>query len=339
MPDADGAELKRTVLHDWHAAAGAKMVDFGGWHMPVQYPAGIIQEHLATRRHAGLFDVSHMGRFRVRGAGAEDFLLAALTNNARALDPGHAQYTFIANQAGGAVDDAYLYRLGAANFLLVVNASNRAKDWEWLEGLKDGDVDLVDESDSLAMVSLQGPHASQLLEDVIESGALPENKRNRLGTATFDGHDIIIARTGYTGESVCFELFPGNAITVRLWQALIDKGAQPVGLGARDSLRLEAGLPLYGHELGADPEGREIPIFANGLAKFAVRPPDGGDYVGRAELEKQRDEFIRIVRGELATPVDERVLPRMIVPIAVFGERKPLRAGTRSVSTAARRAT
>ena len=327
MPDADGAELNKTVLHDWHVAAGAKMVDFGGWHMPVQYPSGIIREHLATRRHAGLFDVSHMGRFRVRGAGAEDFLLAALTNNARALDPGHAQYTFIANQAGGAVDDAYLYRLGAADFLLVVNAANRAKDWQWLEDLKDGDIELVDESDARAMVSLQGPHASQLLEDVIETGALPENKRNRLGTVTFDGHDVIIARTGYTGESVCFELFPGREVTVGLWQALIDRGARPVGLGARDSLRLEAGLPLYGHELGEDPEGREIPIFANGLARFAVRPPGGRDYVGRAELEKQRDEFIRIERGELATPVEDRVLPRVIVPIAVFGGRKPLRAG------------
>ena len=157
MPDADGAELNKTVLHDWHVAAGAKMVDFGGWHMPVQYPSDIIQEHLATRRHAGLFDVSHMGRFRVRGAGAEDFLLAALTNNARALDPGHAQYTFIANQAGGAVDDAYLYRLGAADFLLVVNAANRAKDWQWLEDLKDGDMELVDESDALAMVSKPAP--------------------------------------------------------------------------------------------------------------------------------------------------------------------------------------
>ena len=327
MPEANGDKLQETVLHDWHVENGAKMVDFGGWDMPVQYASGIIQEHLATRRDAGVFDVSHMGRFRVRGRGAENFLLKALTNNARALDPGHAQYTFIANEAGGAVDDAYLYFLDAEDFLLVVNAGNRPMDWEWLEGLKEKDVDLTDESEALSMISLQGPYASHVLEEVIDAGGLPENKRNRLSTAVFDGQEMIVARTGYTGESVCFELFPPHDLSVLFWQALIDKGAQPVGLGARDSLRLEAGLPLYGHELGEDPEGDEIPIFANTLAKFAVRAPGGVDYVGRTELERQRAEFIDIVRGELDTPVNDRLLSRLIQPIAVFGERKPLRAG------------
>lgn len=327
MPGANGDKLQETVLHNWHVDNGAKMVEFGGWDMPVQYASGIIQEHLATRRDAGLFDVSHMGRFRVRGHGAENFLLKALTNNARALDPGHAQYTFIANEAGGAVDDAYLYCLDTEDFLLVVNAGNRPKDWEWLKGLKENNVDLTDESEALSMISLQGPYASHVLEEVIDAGGLPENKRNRLSTAVFDGQEVIIARTGYTGESVCFEFFPPHDLAVQFWQAMIDKGAHPIGLGARDSLRLEAGLPLYGHELGEDPEGDEIPIFANSLAKFAIRAADGEDYVGRKKLERQRTEFIDIVRGELDTPVTDRLLPRLIQPIAAFGERKPLRAG------------
>ncbi|MGE4562197.1 MAG: glycine cleavage system aminomethyltransferase GcvT, partial [Rhodospirillales bacterium] len=327
MPEANGDKLHETVLHNWHVENGAKMVEFGGWDMPVQYASGIIQEHLATRRDAGLFDVSHMGRFRVRGREAENFLLKALTNNARALDPGHAQYTFISNEAGGAVDDAYLYCLDTEDFLLVVNAGNRPKDWEWLEGLKGNDVDLTDESEAFSMISLQGPNASHVLEEVIDADGLPENKRNHLSTAVFDGEEVIVARTGYTGETVCFELFPPYDLSAQFWQALIDKGAHPVGLGARDSLRLEAGLPLYGHELGEDLKGDEIPIFANSLAKFAVRAAGGEDYVGRPALERQRTELIDILRGELDTPVNERTLSSLIQPIAVFGERKPLRAG------------
>ncbi len=327
LTDTDGSELERTALHGWHVENGAKMVEFGGWDMPVQYAPGIIREHLATRREAGLFDVSHMGRFRLRGPGAEGFLRRALTNDARALDPGQAHYTFIANEAGGAVDDAYLYRLGGEDFLLVVNASNLAKDWAWLAGLDAGGAELADQSGELAMISLQGPQASRLLEQVVGAGGLPENKRNRLGAALFAGREVIVARTGYTGESVCFELFPERALAVELWRALIDRGAQPVGLGARDSLRLEAGLPLYGHELGEDPEGNEIPIFANSMASFAVRPPDSGDYVGRSEIEKQRREFIQIARGELQTPIEDRLLSHLVRPLAVFGGRKPLRAG------------
>ena len=327
MPDADAPNLRHTVLHDWHVEAGAKMVEFGGWDMPVQYESGIVQEHLATRRAAGLFDVSHMGRFQVRGAGAEAFLLKVLTNNAHALDPGHAQYTFIANETGGAVDDAYLYRLAVEDFLLVVNAGNRAKDWAWLQDLKSDDVELEDVSDAFAMIALQGPRASHVLENLLDVRELPENKRNRLGTVNIDGHELMVARTGYTGETVCFEIFPKHDFAVPLWQALIGHGAQPIGLGARDSLRLEAGLPLYGHELGLDPEGNDIPIFVNGLARFGVRPPDGQDYVGRDELDKQRDEYVHILRGELDTPTGERVLSRIIQPIAAFNERKPLRAG------------
>ena len=327
VAQAKTTQLQQTVLHDWHVEAGGRMVEFGGWDMPVQYTSGIVQEHLSTRRAAGLFDVSHMGRFRVRGTGAEAFLMKSLTNNAQALDPDQAQYTFIANETGGAVDDAYLYRLAAEDFLLVVNAGNRSKDWDWLDALKSGNVEFIDQSEELGMIALQGPEASDVLERVIDGRQLPENKRNRLRLTHVDDQELIIARTGYTGEAICFEIFPPRDFTVSFWQMLIDAGALPVGLGARDSLRLEAGLPLYGHELGVDLEGNEIPIFANKLARFGVRAPSGQDYVGRVELEKQREEFTRILGHEIDIPVEDRVLSHIIQPIAAFADRKPLRSG------------
>jgi aminomethyltransferase len=188
-------------------------------------------------------------------------------------------------------------------------------------------VVLTDVSEALAMIALQGPHAAHILEQLVAPGGLPENKRNRLSVTALDGHRLIIARTGYTGEPLGYELFPESDHVVELWETLVRLGAVPVGLGARDSLRLEAGLPLYGHELGADPEGREIPIFANEVAKIAVRHADDHRFVGAAALERQRREFVGIKRGELETPVDARVLRCLVQSIAVFGGRRPLRAG------------
>jgi aminomethyltransferase len=330
MSDEKDAQLQETVLHDWHVAHQGKMVAFGGWDMPVQYATGIIREHLATRRDCGLFDVSHMGRFMVRGKGALTFLLQVLTNSARALEVGQAQYTFIATETGGAVDDAYLYRLDEAEYLLVVNASNRSKDWDWLcAHHREPGGSLENVSEELGMIALQGPNSASLLEQIADKRTLPEAKRNWLCRVTMDDQPVIVARTGYTGESVGFELFPPRDYTVALWEKLIALGAAPVGLGARDSLRLEAGLPLYGHELGGDAEEHEIPVFANDLARFAVRPSDELDYVGKQALERQRQEFIAIKRGELHVPLAERVLPRIVQPIAVFQGRKPLRAGYR----------
>lgn len=323
-------ELQQTVLHSWHEEHGGKLIDFAGWHMPVQYQAGAIQEHLATRRRAGLFDVSHMGRFEIEGAGAEDFLLRGLTNNARALKVGEAQYTFIPNEAGGAIDDAYLYKLAPERFLLVVNASNRDKDWAWLEGLKDGaDCTMKDVSAELAMVSLQGPEASHVLEEVVAKRDLPDNKRNKLSVARADGCDVIVSRTGYTGEAICFELFVPSENAVVFCDALVDAGAEVAGLAARDSLRLEAGLPLYGHELGEADDGTDIPIFTNTIAPAGVRLFDHVEphCVGQEALEAQREEFAAIRRHELTTPVGDRVLQHMIQPIAVFNSKRPLRAG------------
>ena len=326
MNEAKDTPLRHTELHSWHVGAGAKMVPFAGFEMPVQYRTGIIGEHLATRRRAGLFDVSHMGRFEIRGKGAERFLQRTLTNNARALETGHAQYTFIANAQGGALDDAYLYRLAPERFLLVVNADNHEKVWAWLSEHLEPDSTMADRSAELCMLALQGPDSEAMMEQVFGRDALPENKRNRLRRGAFEGCDVIFSRTGYTGESVCFELFPPREATLALWTRLVGLGALPVGLGARDSLRLEAGLPLYGHELGIDREGKEIPIFANSLARFAVRTSCDDEYLGRDALVRQREQYVRIRRGELAGP-DADLLPRLVQPVAAFGGRRPLRAG------------
>ena len=317
--------LLRTPFHAQHVAAGARMVDFGGWDMPVQYPTGIIAEHLATRGGAGLFDVSHMGRFVLRGPGSATFLQHVLSNNAEALDLLQAQYTMVPTETGGAVDDAYLYRFTPGEYLLVVNASNRHKDWDhFRERLsRFPDVEMSDETGEIAMVALQGKASRDILGGLLESGRLPEPLRNELSLATLrmpgDGRlvEARIARTGYTGEPVAFEVFTSAHDGPALWDALTGAGAVPVGLGARDTLRLEAGLPLYGHELGVDPEGREIPIFSCPLATFAVSfSPRKGDFIGRQALERQQKAYARILQRDYSLLED---LPRLTRPVAVTG--------------------
>ena len=292
--------MKKTPLFERHVALGARMVEFGGWEMPIQYPAGIIAEHLATRRKAGLFDVSHMGRFLVRGPGALPFLQKVLTNNAAALGAGRAQYTLIPTPTGGALDDAYLYCLDREEYLLVVNASNRDKDWEFFRDARRGmtGLEMEDRGEELAMISLQGPDSRRILLALLAEGApagardadryLPEPGRNNLCPAVFGSVPLTIARTGYTGESLGFELFLPSRDAATVWDRLIALGAVPMGLGARDTLRLEAALPLYGHELGVDHEGREIPVFASSLARFGVSFSSlKGDFIGRGELQRQ----------------------------------------------------
>jgi aminomethyltransferase len=314
-------EMKRTVFYDRHKTLGAKIVEFGGWEMPIQYPSGIIEEHLATRKGAGLFDVSHMGRFTVRGAGAVQFLQHALTNNAEALDVREtgAQYTLISNERGGAVDDAYLYSFVEGEYLLVVNAANREKDWKHLQSLIEdfSDVELIDRTEEIVMLALQGPMSRELLGDTIQSGRLPEPIRNAVRTVTIEGADVKVARTGYTGEPLCFELFTSRKNGLILWDLLLAKGATPIGLGARDTLRLEASLPLYGHELGQDPDDKEIPILACPLTKFAVSFSElKGEFVGRQALASQFEALSKIISRDYSLI---SCLPRMIKPIAVAG--------------------
>ncbi|MBW2440631.1 MAG: glycine cleavage system aminomethyltransferase GcvT, partial [Deltaproteobacteria bacterium] len=308
-------QLLKTVFYDTHVNLGAQMVAFGGWDMPVQYESGIVQEHLSTRKQAGLFDVSHMGRFVVSGEGALDFLQHVLSNNAAAVEVEEGQYTMIPNETGGAIDDAYLYRFVEDEFLLVVNAANREKDWQHLMAFQDrfSQVQIKDRTMDLTMLSLQGPRAKQILLDVMDAGRLPEPIRNALSTISINGQRVLVARTGYTGEPICFELFIKREGALSIWDRLLEKGAAPIGLGARDTLRLEAGLPLYGHELGLDPDGNEIPIFACPLARFAVSfSPLKGEFVGRKPLQEQFDAFRRIIDRDYSAL---KRLPRIIQPI------------------------
>ncbi len=312
--------LRKTVLHERHAALGAHLVPFSGWDMPLHYRPGILKEHLATRKEAGLFDVSHMGRFLVSGKNALSFLQHVLTNNAAALEVEESQYTLVADAQGNAIDDAYLYRFLEESYLLVVNAANTQKDWAHFNAvLKDfEDVRLEDQTEALSMLSLQGPRSKAILMELVDSGRLPEPMRNALSTAVIAGATVRIGRTGYTGEPICFELFLGREETPALWDTILSKGASPVGLGARDTLRLEAALPLYGHEFGIDPEGKPIPIFACPLARFAVSfSPLKGDFIGRDALLKQFTAHQRILFHDFS---DMKALPRRVQPVALTGK-------------------
>lgn len=321
-------ELRRTVFAVRHAALGARPAEFGGWEMPLWYQ-GIVEEHLATRKGAGLFDVSHMGRLTVRGARAVEFLQHVLTNDAAALEVGRAQYTIIANEQGGAVDDAYLYRFVEDEYLLVVNASNRDKDVAHLRGqlARFAGVEMIDRTEEVAMVSLQGPRSEEMLAGLIE-GPLPPPKKNALSVAKIKGKPVRLARTGYTGEPLGFELFMARADALEIFDLLVALGARPVGLGARDTLRLEAGLPLYGHELGTDAQGQEIPVFAIPLARFAVSfSAAKGEFVGQAALAKQHEAAERIGRGDFLSTALE-ALPRRVMAVAIAG-KAIARAGAR----------
>jgi aminomethyltransferase len=310
--------MKRTPLYEKHVQAGASMVDFGGWKMPVQYPTGIIKEHLETRRAAGIFDVSHMGRFVVRGDDALPFLQHVLTGNAAALLPGKSQYTMIPDADGGAIDDAYLYCLERDDYLLVVNASNREKDWDHISAHAGGFPGLVleDHTEQIAMISVQGPASRRIVEEIAAAGRLPEPGRNNLYASKIGGAKVVIARTGYTGEAIGFELFVPAEVAGAVWDRVVSLGASPIGLGARDTLRLEAALPLYGHELGLDPAGAPIPIFACPLARIAVSfSALKADYIGREALAQQFDAHRKIMRRDYR---DHEVLPRIVRPFQLL---------------------
>jgi aminomethyltransferase len=314
--------MKKTILYEWHEEHGGDMVEFGGWEMPIRYETGIIQEHLATRKYGGLFDVSHMGRFFITGEQGTDFLQYVLTNNAAALEAGQSQYTVIQNENGGAIDDAYLYKINQKDYILVVNASNLEKDWGWFQKqiIKYPEARLEDKSEKISMLALQGPNAKKVLESIVHDiTELPDVGRNNLSITEFENEQLIISRTGYTGEPLCFEIFVPQEKTIALWENILSAGKAhniiPAGLGARDSLRLEAGLPLYGHEFGEDKEGKEIPILAVPIAKFAVSFSHlKGEFIGREALKKQ---FIEFTQLENRKQCRKKYLPKRIMPIAI----------------------
>ena len=328
MSERDESELRRTPLHGEHVALDAKLVPFGGYAMPVQYPAGIRAEHRAVRTAAGLFDVSHMGEFRVRGPGALDLVSRLTTNDPSALEPGRqAQYSCLCLASGGVVDDLVVYRLGDEDFRLVVNAANREKDWEHVRGHAGGfDVELTDESDDVALLALQGPHAQRIL------APLASVDLDAIGFYRFRQGDVggvpgVISRTGYTGEDG-FELYlpAGNAPAV--WRRLLEVGEEaglvPAGLGARDTLRLEMGYALYGHELD-----EEVTPYEAGLGWLVKL--EKGPFVGREALARQKEEGIeRRLRGFRLL---ERGFPREGYPVRYGGrEIGEVRSGTVSPS-------
>lgn len=320
------SELKRTQLYDVHVSAGATMVDFGGWEMPIQYPSGIIAEHLYTRQVCSLFDVSHMGRLLIEGPQRKEFLQHVLTSNVSALDLNMAQYCIIPNENGGAVDDAYLYLFQEDSYLLVVNAANIDKDLEHLNRALSGfDCTITNISAEWASIAVQGPKSKEMLM-TLSGGESPtkEPTKNSLGTVSLEGRQARIAKTGYTGEPLGYEVYVRSEDVVWLWNRLVELGARPAGLGARDTLRMEASFPLYGHEMGVAPDGTEIPIFAVPLAKFAVSfSAQKGDFIGRAALERQHQAFIRHMDRDFS---DMSALPRRIAPIALL-DRGVMRAG------------
>ncbi len=306
------SELKRTPLYDAHVAAGATMVDFGGWEMPIQYPSGILSEHLFDRKHCGIFDVSHMGRLIVAGPQRLDFLQKVLSSNAAALTPGRAQYCIIPNEQGGAVDDAYLYMYDEDQYLLVVNASNTDKDLNhFAKYLPEFDCTVTNITDTCASIAVQGPHAEAILKSLSGGSQISGPRKNDLNTLVMEGRTVRVSRTGYTGDPLGWELFVDAGDALWLWNRLLELGAQPTGLGARDTLRLEAGLPLYGHEMGLNPAGEEIPVFAVSLAKFAVSfAEEKGDFIAKDLLKAQK----------------EAGTPKRIVPIQLL-DRGVIRAG------------
>jgi aminomethyltransferase len=331
-------DLKRTALHSWHGGHGGQMVEFAGWEMPVAYEKGILEEHLITRKFGGLFDISHMGRFLIRGKDAIPFMQYVLTNNVMALDPGVAQYTLVQNERGGAIDDAYLYRLEEADpslethYLLVVNAANIGKDWDWFLEQKKQFKGLVieDKTDEIGMLALQGPHTRRILEKILleDHTKLPDPWRNRLRVCELEGEHVYvtISRTGYTGEPICFEIFLPNEKVLLIWEKILEVGEEegvvPVGLGARDTLRLEAGLPLYGHELGIDPQGNEIPIYAvPSAARLAMSfSPLKGEFIGKDILKRQFEEVTARESGKPLPPKERQLVPKKIFPILMTGQ-------------------
>ena len=319
------SDLKRTQLYDVHVAAGAVMVDFGGWEMPIHYPSGIVAEHLYTRGACSLFDVSHMGRILVDGPEAVPFLQHVLSSNVMALDLNQAQYAIIPNETGGAVDDAYLYRFEEDRYLLVVNAANTDKDLLHLnEQIKPYDARMTVITGDWAAIAVQGPRAKEILQTLSGGAAITEPVKNALNTLSFEGRTVRVAKTGYTGEPIGYEVYIESGEAAWLWNRLIELGAKPAGLGARDTCRLEACLPLYGHEMGEDPEGKEIPVFAVPLAKFAVSfSEQKGDFIGREPLARQYEAFRQIMNRDFS---DLAGLPRRILPITLL-DKGVIRAG------------
>lgn len=278
--------MKRTPLYDEHIALNAKMVDFAGWEMPIEYTS-LFDEHNYVREDVGIFDVSHMGEFRVQGKDAQKFVNYILSNDVSQIKDGQILYTFFLNEKGGVVDDLLVYKVSEANYYLVVNAANIEKDWKWITSHSDNyNVQLINESDITAEVALQGPKAESLLQEFVNIDLKKLTFFTFSDECELSGIPVLISRTGYTGEDG-FEIYSKNEDIIKIWEILLKAGAKPCALGARDTLRFEAALPLYGHELSD-----EISPLEAGFG-FFVKLQKESDFIGKAALVEQKQEGLK----------------------------------------------
>jgi aminomethyltransferase len=279
--------LKKTPLYDRHAVLGGKIIDFGGWSLPVQYTS-IIEEHNTVREKAGLFDVSHMGEILVSGRDAQGFIQYMVTNDISKMQSGRVMYSPVCYPTGGVVDDILIYKKGDEEYLLVVNAANTDKDFEWFISNKKGQVDIINKSNEYAQLALQGPNAQSILQNVVDIDLNDLKFFRFLENVNICGINALISRTGYTGEDG-FELYISPNDAVYVWDMLLEKGEgyglKPIGLGARDTLRFEAALPLYGQEISED-----ISPLEGGLGYFVKLKKDS--FVGKDALLQQKQEGV-----------------------------------------------
>ena len=289
---APSLELKKTALNDVHSRLGGRMVEFGGWDMPVQYPAGTVSEHLRTRTHAGLFDVSHRGEIDVRGADAIVFVNRLVSNDAAKLVDGQAQYSAITTPEGTVIDDLLVYRFAEDHLLLVVNAGTTEKDWDWISSHRgDENVELHNVSADYCQIAVQGPDALSILQQ-LTTVPLDEIKYYHFNEDKVDGVEAIVSRTGYTGEDG-FEVYAAAEKGEQLWNKILEAGnfgahdgILPCGLAARNTLRLEAGMCLYGHEI--DETTTLLEANLGWICKL-----NKGEFIGRERLQKQKEEGIK----------------------------------------------
>jgi aminomethyltransferase len=293
--------LLHTPLHRRHVELGARMVPFAGWEMPVQY-AGVIPEHRAVRTGAGVFDVSHMGELEVEGPRAQELLQSTLSNDLERVAPGEAQYTLLTNEEGGIVDDLIVYRLDDHRYLLIVNAANREADYTWLKEREITGSDVRDVSDEYALLAVQGPRS-------IERLGLPRAKPFTFAETALDGVEVMVNRTGYTGEDGC-ELLCMSEDALRLFEAVLERGAVPCGLGARDTLRLEVCFPLHGNDITP-----ETDAISAGLGWACALDTD---FTGVDVLRRCKEEGPE--RRLVAFTMDEKAIPRHGMPIEGGGE-------------------
>lgn len=306
--------LKRTPLNSTHKELKARMVDFGGWDMPVQY-RGIIEEHQAVRNKAGLFDVSHMGEISIRGKNAELFLQYLMTNDVAQLSSGGILYTLMCHEDGGIVDDLLVHKYEKDHYMLCVNASNTQKDFEWMLENQFKSTEILNVSPTISQLAIQGPDSEKILQRIIDDADLSKLKYYRFVTGKFSRLEIMVARTGYTGEDG-FEIYFDSGIAESVFRKILEAGEKdgimPIGLGARDTLRLEMGFSLYGHEI----DENHNPYEAN-LGRFVKL--DKEEFIGQEALLKIKENGIK--RKLVAFEVTERGIPRAGYEIFAEGKK------------------